>query len=73
MAELMASIYALKEIAATLKLLVEGVKGLRQDAIDSAVANIRKDVDETLIKIHSAKTNEDRAALARELNKRISK
>ncbi len=71
-AELMAAIMAVKEIAATLKLLVAGVDKLRQDAIDSALSDIRKDVNETINKIQSAKTNDERAVLARELNSRIS-
>lgn len=72
-AELMASILALKEIASTLKLLVDAIKDLRKDAIDSALSDIRKDVNETIAKIQNAKSNEERAALARELNSRISK
>lgn len=69
----MASILALKEIASTLKLLVDAIKDLRKDAIDSALSDIRKDVNETIAKIQNAKSNEERAALARELNSRISK
>lgn len=72
-AELIASIMALKEIAASLKLLVAGIDKLRQDSIDSALSTIRNDVNETISKIQNASSNEDRARLIRELNSRISK
>ena len=53
-AELIAAILALKEIASSLKQLVVGVEKLRQDAIDSALSQIRNDVNETISKIQSA-------------------
>lgn len=72
-AELMAFFAALKEISSTLKLLTEEVKQMRRDAIDSALSDIKKDVNDTLSKIQSAQTKEDRLRLAVELNSRLSK
>lgn len=72
-AELMAVFASIKEIAKAINLLTEEVKKLRQDAIDSELSDIKKDVNETISKIQNAKTNEDRARLAAELNSRISK
>lgn len=72
-AEIMAFFASIKEIAKAVNLLTEEVKGMRQDAINSALDNIRKDVNETITQIQNAKSNEDRAKLARDLNARISK
>lgn len=68
-AEIMAVFTAIKEINASIKLLVK----LKQDSIDASLDKIQKDVNETLIKIHNAKTDQDRAELVRLLNSRISK
>lgn len=72
-AELMGFFAALKEISSTLKLLVGEVKKLQQDQIDSALSKIRSDVNETIIKIQNAKTDQERTDLAKLLNSHLSK
>ena len=50
-AELIASFMALKEIASTLKMLVDEIKKLQQDQVNSALDSYKKDVGETIAKI----------------------
>ncbi len=70
---ILAAIAAIPKIVEEIQLLTLEVKRLRQEAIDKELDQIRKDVNETLIKIQGARSNDERAALVRELNQRISK
>ena len=72
-AELIASFMALKEIASTLKMLVDEIKKLQQDQVNSALDSYKKDVGETIAKIQTATTDKERADLAKLLNSRLSK
>jgi hypothetical protein len=73
LASIMAALAALPEIVKAIESLIAEVKTLRQESIDKSLEQIRNDVNETIAKIQTAKTNEDRIALARDLNSRISK
>lgn len=72
-AEIIAFIRALPELARVMGEVVSSLRQLRQDAIDRELDSIKSEVSETLKKIEGAKTNEDRRRLALELVTRMSK
>ena len=72
-ASIVAALAALPEIVKILGEVVSELKNLRQSSIDSSLDKIKADVNETLTKIQSAKSNEERSVLARDLNARLGK
>lgn len=65
---IMAALKAIPEIVSMIKMLVDEVGNLRQDAIDKSIDEKIKDIDATVTKIMAATTNTERAALAVQLN-----
>lgn len=80
LAEVLAALKGLAAIPAMIDKLDEigakianEIKEVKIDRMEKELNKIRSDVDETLAKIKNARTNEDRARLADELNSRIRK